>query len=441
MDKKILEIFDKSIVDNDISHDLYSTYNVKKGLRNEDGTGVLIGLTRIADVVGYQKLENGTKIDAEGELYYRGIELADLLKQVESEQVDGFERTCFLILFGYLPNKAELDLFKHELQQGYELPKDFLTTNILKRPSNSIMNELQKDLLNLYNEDEKADDTSVTNTLKQGLSIIAKLPEMMIYSYQAKAHFIDNKSLMIHPVNKDYGIAENILHLLRPDSHFTKEEAKILDLLLIMHADHGSGNNSTFSNLVVASTGTDIYSAFSASIGSLKGPRHGGANITCKQMMDTIIAEIGEDASDDEINTIITRLHQKDFFDKQGLIYGFGHAVYTLSDPRCILLKDQARELALACGETKRLAFYERFEELVVSYFKVNKGKNICANVDFYSGLIYDMLQIPEDLYSPLFVTSRSVGWLAHNIEEKLYCNRIIRPAGLYVGKKKERIK
>lgn len=439
MDKKLLEIFENSIEENNISSDLYKTYDVKKGLRNEDGTGVLIGLTKIADVVGYKRLDNGTKVDTDGELFYRGIELADLLKEVKSDQIDGYERTCFLILFGYLPNEEELKLFKQELQNAYELPSEFLTSNILKKPSNSIMNELQKDLLNLYNEDQDADDTSAENTLKQGLSIIAKLPEMMIYSYQAKAHFIDNKSLMIHPVNKDYGIAENILHLLRPDSTFTKEEARILDLLLIMHADHGSGNNSTFSNLVVASTGTDIYSAFSASIGSLKGPRHGGANITCKHMMDCIINEIGLDASDDVINTVITRLLQKDFFDSQGLVYGFGHAVYTLSDPRCILLKDQARELAIACNDTKRLAFYERFEELVVSYFKVNKQKNICANVDFYSGLIYDMLGIPEDLYSPLFVTSRSVGWLAHNIEEKLYCNRIIRPAGLYVGEKKEK--
>ncbi|MEG0169328.1 citrate synthase [Anaerorhabdus sp.] len=439
MDQKLLEIFEKSTIENNISHDLYTTYNVKKGLRNEDGTGVLIGLTRIADVVGYQRNEEGNKVDAHGELYYRGIELKDLLEQVKSDQVDGYERTCFLILFGYLPNDEELSIFKKELQNAYELPKDFLTTNILKRPSNSIMNELQKDLLNLYNEDQLADDTSVENTLKQGLSIIAKLPEMMIYSYQAKAHFIDNKSLMIHQVDKNYGIAENILHLLRPDSVFTKEEARILDLLLIMHADHGSGNNSTFSNLVVASTGTDIYSAFSASIGSLKGPRHGGANITCKHMMDSIIQEIGLDATDDDITKIITRLQQKDFFDKQGLVYGFGHAVYTLSDPRCILLKDQARALALACNESKRLAFYERFELLVIDYFKSNKNKNICANVDFYSGLIYEMLQIPEDLYSPLFVTSRSVGWLAHNIEEKLYCNRIIRPAGLYLGKKKEK--
>lgn len=439
MNKKLLEIFEKSTIENNIPHELYTTHNVKKGLRNEDGTGVLIGLTRIADVVGYKRLEDGTKTDSMGELYYRGIELSDLLKQVESDQIDGYERTCFLILFGHLPNNDELVLFKEELQDSYEMPKDFLTSNILKKPSTSIMNELQKELLNLYMEDDEADNTSVANTLKQGISIIAKLPEMMIYSYQAKAHFIDNKSLMIHPVRKDYGIAENILHLLRPDSNFTKEEARILDLLLIMHADHGSGNNSTFANLVVASTGTDIYSAFSASIGSLKGPRHGGANITCKKMMDTIINEIGCDATDSQINSIVERLTTKNFFDKQGLVYGFGHAVYTLSDPRCLLLKDQARALAKACNQSNRLEFYERFENSVVRYFKENKNKNICANVDFYSGLIYDMLQIPEDLYSPLFVTSRSVGWLAHNIEEKCYCNRIIRPAGLYVGKKEKK--
>lgn len=436
MDKKLVEIFEKSTVDNNIPNELYSQYNVKKGLRNEDGTGVLIGLTRIADVVGYKRQDNGTKVDTEGELFYRGIELETLLNKVKGPYVDGYEKTCFLILFGYLPNEEELIKFKEELHNQYELPKDFLTTNILKRPSPSIMNELQKNLLNLYNEDPYADDTSVLNTLQQGLSIIAKIPEMMIYSYQAKAHFIDNKTLTIHPVNKEYGIAENILHLLRPDSKFTKEEAEILDLLLIMHADHGSGNNSTFANLVVASTATDIYSAFSASVGSLKGPRHGGANITCKQMMDAIIHEIGTEATSEQIQAILNRLVAKDFFDNKGLIYGFGHAVYTLSDPRCVLLKDQARSLAEACGEANRLSFYEKFEYEVVQYFKQTKDKNICANVDFYSGLIYDMLKIPEDLYSPLFVASRSVGWLAHNIEEKLYCNKIIRPAGYYVGKK-----
>ncbi|MEG0164984.1 citrate synthase [Anaerorhabdus sp.] len=439
MDKQLIEIFEKSTVDNNIPNDLYTQYNVKKGLRNEDGTGVLIGLTRIADVVGYKRLDNGTKVDTEGELFYRGMELDTLLKKVKSDKIDGYEKTCFLILFGYLPNEEELTTFKEELHSLYELPKDFLTTNILKKPSPSIMNELQKNLLNLYNEDENADDTSVLNTLQQGLSIIAKIPEMMVYSYQAKAHFIDNKTLTIHQVNKDYGIAENILHLLRTDSKFTKEEARILDLLLIMHADHGSGNNSTFANLVVASTATDIYSAFSASVGSLKGPRHGGANITCKQMMDTIINEIGLQATSEDIQGILQRLVDKDFFDKKGLIYGFGHAVYTLSDPRCVLLKDQARVIAEACGESNRLSFYEKFEAEVVQYFKTAKGKNICANVDFYSGLIYDMLQIPEDLYSPLFVASRSVGWLAHNIEEKLYCNRIIRPAGYYVGEKEGR--
>ncbi len=438
MNKQLIDIFNESSQKNAIPNELYIKHNVKKGLRNEDGTGVLIGLTTIADVVGYKRLEDGTKVDIPGQLFYRGIELKELISYFGPDCTDGYEQTCFLILFGYLPNAEELQLFKDELQKNYELPKDFLTNNILTQPSSSIMNELQKDLLNLYNEDALADDCSVLNTLKQGISIVAKIPSMMIYSYQSKAHFIDKKSLIIHPIKKEYSISENILYMLRPDGNFTKEEAHLLDLLLIMHADHGSGNNSTFANLVVASTATDIYSAFSASVGSLKGPRHGGANITCKQMMDTIINTISTKATDEEIITIIEKLLNQDFFDNAGLVYGFGHAVYTISDPRCKLLKVQAYNLVKTKEQEDVLNFYDRFEQLVSTYFKEKKNKNICTNVDYYSGLIYDMLSIPEDLYSPLFVTSRSIGWLAHNIEEKLYCNRIIRPAGLYVGQKKD---
>lgn len=434
MDNKILDIFKKSVVDNKIPNELYQKYSVKKGLRNEDGTGVLIGLTRISDVVGYVRLEDNSKKDVPGELYYRGIPLESLYNKVGSEDLSGYEEICFLILFGYLPNQEELSLFKKELRAQYELPQGFLASNILKAPSINIMNKIQTALLLLYTEDENPDDSSIENTLIEGLSIVAKLPAIIVYSYQAKAHLIENKSLIIHPIRHDLGLAESILYLLRGENNYTKDEAKILDLMMIIHADHGAGNNSTFTNLVVSSTDTDIYSSFSAAVGSLKGPKHGGANITCKHMMDAIIKEVGLNASDDQINDIITRILNKDFFDKKGLVYGLGHAVYTISDPRCILLKKEAINVAKICNRSEELHFYTRFEDLAVTYLRERKSINICANVDFYSGFIYDMLKIPEDLYSPMFVASRAVGWVAHNIEDKVNSGRIIRPAGKYVG-------
>ncbi len=434
MDNKILDIFKKSVVDNKIPNELYQKYSVKKGLRNEDGTGVLIGLTRISDVVGYVRLEDNSKKDVPGELYYRGIPLESLYNKVGSEDLSGYEEICFLILFGYLPNQEELSVFKKELRAQYELPQGFLASNILKAPSINIMNKIQTALLLLYTEDENPDDSSIENTLIEGLSIVAKLPAIIVYSYQAKAHLIENKSLIIHPIRHDLGLAESTLYLLRGENNYTKDEAKILDLMMIIHADHGAGNNSTFTNLVVSSTDTDIYSSFSAAVGSLKGPKHGGANITCKHMMDAIIKEVGLNASDDQINDIITRILDKDFFDKKGLVYGLGHAVYTISDPRCILLKKEAINVAKICNRSEELHFYTRFEDLAVTYLRERKSINICANVDFYSGFIYDMLKIPEDLYSPMFVASRAVGWVAHNIEDKVNSGRIIRPAGKYVG-------
>ena len=423
MNSQLQKIFQESIPENKIDNELYTKYDVKKGLRNEDGTGVLIGLTRIADVVGY-KLVDGKKVDDRGELYYRGIQ----------DHICGYEETCFLILFGHLPSRSELDLFTAELRGRYTLPEGFLATNILRYPSMNVMNQIQKALLMLYGEDPLADDISVANTLDQGLSILAKMPAILCYSMAAKAHFFENKSLIVHPVKPELSIAENILSLLRPDQQFTPQEAKILDLMMVLHADHGSGNNSTFTNIVVASTGTDIYSAMAASVGSLKGPRHGGANISARRMMDAMLNQLGLDASDAQITRILEQIMDKQFFDGKGLIYGMGHAVYTLSDPRSEILKAQIEILAQEKNLSRLYQFYRRTEELAKQVILRRKGIHVSSNIDFYSGLVYSMLDIPEDCYSPLFAASRMVGWLAHNIENKLYCDKIVRPAGKYVG-------
>lgn len=433
MNSEILNIFQQSIEDNKIDNELYKIHDVKKGLRNEDGTGVLIGLTRIADVVGYEKI-NHQKVDAEGQLYYRGISIFDLVNHMDQKKICGFEEICFLILFGHLPTQEELDTFMNELQSQYSLPDGFLATNILRYPGMNVMNKIQRSLLMLYDTDPQADDSSVENTFRQGLSIISKMPAIICYAYQAKAHVLFNESLYIHHPDPHASIAENILRMIRPDCKFSELEARILDLLLILHADHGSGNNSTFTNIVVSSTDTDIYSAFSASVGALKGPRHGGANIATKNMMKAVIQEIGTQATDEQILTIIHRLLDKDFYDQKGLIYGMGHAVYTLSDPRSVILKEQAQALAKEKGMEEVFSFYTRFEALAKQAIYERKHIHVCSNVDFFSGLVYEMMDIPEDLYSPLFVASRCVGWLAHNIENKLYCNRIVRPAGKYVG-------
>lgn len=433
MSINIENLFIDSKKKNYISNDLYIKYGVKKGLRNEDGTGVLIGLTRIADVVGYKKDKDGNKINTDGQLFYRDYEIKELINILEKYPDNMYERTCFLILFGHLPDENEFDYFKEYLHSHYFLPDGFMATNILRQPSINVMNKIQRALLMLYSEDDKADDCSPLNTLYQGLSIIAKLSAIMIYSYQAKIHILENKSLIIHPINQNLSIAESILSLLRADNHYTKEESHILDLLLVLHADHGSGNNSTFANLVVSSSGTDIYSSFVSSIGSLKGPRHGGANIMCRNMMKAIIEEISINADSEAMEKIITRILNKDFHDCSGLIYGFGHAVYTLSDPRCELLKDQVATLARQKDRLDEFEFYRLFEKTVKEYFVKHKSRDICANIDYYSGFVYDLLSIPEDLFTPLFVQSRSVGWLAHNLEHKLYCDRIIRPAGKFI--------
>ena len=433
-------VFQRSTSLNKIDNSLYSKYNVKNGLRNEDGTGVLVGLTRISDVVGYKK-ENGKKIDTEGELYYRGVKVSDFIKGHDPKNRFLFEEACFLILFGYLPNKDELDAFKKELASRYDLPLNYLQARILGFPMQNMMNTLQQEVLMLYTYDETPDDISPEATLNKGLDLIAKIPEIVCYAYRCKVHYFDSDSLFIHPVNTDYSIAENILQMLRINRSFTKTEASVLDMCLVLHADHGGGNNSTFTNVVMSSTGTDIYSCFAGAIGSLKGPKHGGANLAVAKQMELVIDTVGLNASDEQIRQIVNDILDKKFNDQSGLIYGIGHAVYTLSDPRCQILSKQCKQLAIEKDRLKEYDLYHRFEEIAVAEIEKRKGIHVCANIDFYSGLVYDMLGIPKDLYTLMFVIGRSVGWVAHNIENKLYSGRIIRPAGKYVGEKKEYIK
>ena len=433
MENRIQSFFEKSLEENQIDNELYKKYSVKKGLRNEDGTGVLVGLTKISDVVGYKKVD-GEKFDDYGSLYYRGINVKDIIEAQRQEKRYLFEEVCFLILFGYLPNVQEFKEFKQILSDNYELPPHYLEGNILGFPAKNLMNKLQQEVLMLYSYDDNPDNTETRETLEKGINLLAKIPSIVCYTYQTKVHYFDEQSLFIHHVNQDYSIAETILSLLRDDGNFSEKEAEILDISLVLHADHGGGNNSTFTNVVISSTGTDIYSAVAGAIGSLKGPRHGGANLAVKKQMELAINEISTQASDEQIRTIIQRILDKDFNDKSGLIYGIGHAVYTLSDPRSEILAAKCKELAMEKNRLEEFEFYTRFAMVAIDEIYTRKGIRVCTNVDFYSGLVYDMLDIPSDLYTLLFVAARTVGWIAHNIENKLYSNRIIRPATKYVG-------
>ena len=415
---------------NKIPLELYEKYNVKRGLRNKDGTGVLVGLTEIGDVHGYI-MEEGDKIPVNGILRYRGINVKDLTKGFLEDGRFGFEETIFLLLFGYLPPKDELDLFYDRLGVRRLLPDQFTEDMILKNPSKNIMNKLARSILAAYSFDELADDTTVVNVLRQSVELIAQLPTMAAYGYQAKAHYHEGKSLYIHKPDPELSTAENLLRMIRVDQKYTKLEAQILDLSLVLHAEHGGGNNSAFSTHVVSSSGTDTYSAISAAIGSLKGPLHGGANIKVAQMMVNIKENVKDWADEEEISRYITRILRKDAFDKLGLVYGMGHAVYTLSDPRAEILKEKAEVLAVEANRMDEFKLYEIIERVTPGIFKKIKNidKPICANVDFYSGFVYSILNIPEDLYTPIFAIARIPGWCAHRVEEIVSGGKIIRPA------------
>lgn len=428
----IAQSFGRSLNYTDIPNRLFKEFDVKKGLRNDDGTGVRVGLTKVSDVVGYD-FQNGEKIEVPGTLYYRGMKLWDLVKG-KGESHSGYEEVCFLLLFGFLPNKKEKAAFSEVLKTFYTLPNEFLEMNFLRMPSHNLMNLLQSAILSLYNYDDDPDNIDPYQTVLKGLNIMGKMPLLISYGYQSQQHYFNRKSLIIHYAREEYSIAENILCMIRDDSSFTDQEARVLDTLLMIHADHGGGNNSTFTNVVVSSTGTDIYSSMAASIGSLKGPRHGGANISCVHMMKDVIGSIGLTDCDDKIRDIIERILNGEFFDHSGLVYGMGHAVYTLSDPRAEILRDYCEGLAREKGRIEEFEFMKRFETLAREMVHERTGKSISNNVDFYSGFAYNMLNIPEELYTPLFACSRMVGWLAHNIENKLYDGRIMRPATKYVG-------
>lgn len=436
------KVFDKlgTIIEkNDrIDPELYKKYNVKRGLRDLDGTGVLVGLTEIGDVRAYF-FDEEEKIPTEGKLFYRGIEINDLVHGFQSEKRFGFEECCYLLLFGELPTMSELMEFQALLGELRSLPAGFTEDMILKAPSKDIMNKLARSVLAAYSYDKNPDDISLKNTIRQCIEIIARFPTMVSYGYQAKSHYHDAKSLYIHSPSKKLSTAENLLHMIRPDKGFTALEAEMLDLALVLHAEHGGGNNSTFVAHVVTSTGTDIYSTIAAAIGSLKGPQHGGANIKVMEMMDEIKASVKDWDDEEEIARYLEKIMMKEAFDRSGLIYGVGHAVYTVSDPRTILLKQKAEDLATETGFEKEYRLYKNIEKLAPEVFaKVKKSEKVmCANVDFYSGFVYKMLNIPVDLYTPIFAVGRIAGWCAHRIEELVNGGRIIRPAYKNVLSKK----
>ncbi|MBE6032180.1 MAG: citrate/2-methylcitrate synthase [Clostridiales bacterium] len=410
---------------------LYGEFNVKRGLRNANGTGVVVGLTQIGDVVGHDKDENGEKIAIPGKLYYRGIDVEDIVNNCLKEDRFGYEETAYLLLFGELPNKTQLSDFEKLLGITRELPGGFTRDMILVAPSKSVMNKMARSVLSLYSYDDNPDDLSVKNVLRQSIKLIAYCPSLIAYGYQAKRSYYDNDSLHLHYPDPERSTAENILRMIRPTSEYLPLEAKILDLCLILHAEHGGGNNSSFTTHVVTSTGTDTYSAIAAAIGSLKGPKHGGANLQVMSMVEDIKANVKDITNEREVEYYLQKILEGDAHDHSGLIYGMGHAVYTISDPRTTLLKKMARQLAEEQGLLEEFQLYDTIERLGPDMFREFKGidKPMCANVDLYSGFVYSALNIPKELITPLFATGRMAGWCAHRLEELVAGGKIIRPA------------
>ncbi len=408
----------------------FTKYEVKRGLRNNDGTGVLVGLTQIGDVHGYI-VDEKERVPVEGRLRYRGIELKELVAGFQKEKRFGFEETIYLLLFGQLPNEKELKEFTRILGEKRSLPNGFTEDMILTAPSSNIMNKLARSVLASYSYDENAEDNAVENVLRQSIELIARFPVFIAYGYQAKQHYYEKKTLYIHSPDPELSTAENILRLIRPDGSYTDLEADLLDLALVCHAEHGGGNNSAFSIHVVSSSDTDTYSAVAAAVGSLKGLKHGGAAIKVREMIDNFKQNVGDWEDEEEIAAYIEQILRKEAFDRKGLIYGMGHAVYTLSDPRAVLLKSKARDLAKEKGYEQEFKLYDLVERLTPAIFArvKNSNKVISANVDFYSGFVYHMLDIPMDLFTPIFAAARIPGWAAHRIEEIINGGRILRPA------------
>jgi len=409
---------------------LYVEYDVKRGLRDVYGHGVLAGLTQIGDVVGAAP-DGDTLVPVPGQLIYRGIDIVDLVDGFVAEERFGFEETCYLLLFGDLPNKEELSLFEDQLAVYRTLPKRFVHDAILRMPSRDIMNALARSVLALYVLDENPDDISIPNTLRQSLQLVSTFPMLAVYAYRAHVHHFQDRSLVIRRPLPGLSTAENILRMLRPDGRYSKLEAMVLDLTLVLHAEHGGGNNSSFTAHVVSSSGTDTYATIAASLGSLKGPRHGGANIKTVQMFEELKAEVRDWEDDGEIEDYLLRVLSKDAFDRSGLIYGMGHPVYSVSDPRTLILRQYAEMLAQEKGFEGEYRLHTKVENLApAAIAKTRKMyKGVSANVDFYSGFVHKMLDIPLELYTPLFAVSRIVGWCAHRIEEIANGGKIIRPA------------
>lgn len=427
---EIVNLSDVCIRNSTIDTSLYAEYDVKRGLRDVNGAGVLTGLTQISNIVAF-KDPDGERIPCDGELYYRGIDVRDLVRGFVNESRFGFEETAYLLLFGKLPDAAQLQDFQKILANQRSLPKNFTRDVIMKAPSKDMMNTLSRSVLTLYSYDELADDISLPNVLRQCLNLIAIFPMLSVYGYQAYNHYIRGKSLYIHNPSKKLSTAENILRMLRPDKKYSPFEAKVLDLALVLHMEHGGGNNSTFTTHVVTSSGTDTYSAVAAALGSLKGPKHGGANIKVVRMFEDLKANVRDTTDEQEVGSYLRRLLNKEAFDRKGLIYGMGHAVYSISDPRAQIFKAYVEMLAVEKGRDADYRLYAMVERLARQIIADERHiyKGVSANVDFYSGFVYSMLDLPLELYTPIFACARIVGWSAHRLEELINTDKIIRPA------------
>ena len=416
---------------NSIDPTLYEHIDVKRGLRNADGTGVMAGITQIGNVQGYY-IQDGERVPMEGRLIYRGIDVEELIQGFLSEGRFGFEETAYLLLFGALPTRRQLEDFNAVLSELRPLPPNFTEDMILRVPGRDVMNRLGRCVLALYCYDPQPEAHDLPNELRRALQLVARCPMIVAHSYAAKRHYFDNDSLYLHRSQDGLSLAENFLHAMRHDKHFTPDEARLLDLCMVLHAEHGGGNNSAFACRVLSSSGTDIYAAISAAVGSLKGPRHGGANKKVMEMFGYIEDEVKDWKDEDEVRSFLGKLLRKEAGDKSGLIYGMGHAIYTLSDPRAVILKRFAKQLAETKGMLDEFELYETVERLTPEVLLSVKGEDkvVCANVDLFSGMVYKMMGIPQELYTPLFAVARIVGWCAHRIEEVYQPgNRIIRPA------------
>ncbi len=430
-EQEIIKKLEKLAVHNDpIDQKLYSKYDVKRGLRNANGTGVLVGLTAIGDVVGYE-IKDNQKVAVPGRLVYRGYNVEDLIKDAEKNHQFGYEQCAFLLLFGELPTQDQLDAFSAYLGECRVLPPNFTEDMIMKAPSNDIMNKMARGVLASYSYDDDPENRAVGNIIRQCIQLIARFSTLAAYGYQAKRRYYDNKSMFVHNPKPELSTAENFLRLIRSDKQYTRLEAEILDLALILHAEHGGGNNSSLTVHVVSSADTDTYSAIAAAVGSLKGRRHGGANIRVIEMMDEIKANVKDWSNEKEVEAYLRKIVDGEAFDHTGKIYGIGHAVYTISDPREVLLKAKAKDLAKEKGFLPEFELYNIIEKLAPALIqeKHPSAERVCANVDFYSGFVYTMLNIPRELYTPIFAISRIAGWSAHRIEEIVSGGRIYRPA------------